>query len=131
MTPQNLHKNAVLQACFRLQAEIEMLLVAHPKAGARYGKSANVDLNLLGWFNPKAGAEIVTLEREYRDLPQSTCFPGRSPRQVLVSLRIEDIFEKALAEARIKLQYVLDSVITPVEFANPGCLHRQHATETM
>ena len=45
MTPQNLHKNAVLQACFRLQAEIEMLLVAHPKAGARYGKSANVDLN--------------------------------------------------------------------------------------
>jgi hypothetical protein len=130
MTPQNLHKKAVLLACFRLQAEIEMLLVAHP-TGVRYGKSANVDLNLLGWFNPKAGAEIVTLEREYRDLPQSTCFPGRSPRQVLVSLHIEDIFEKALAEARIKLQYVLDSAIIPVEFTNPGCLHRQHATEAM
>jgi len=124
MTPENLHKNAVLQACFRLQAEIEMLLRAHPEPGARYGKSPNVDLNLLGWYNPKAGAEIVALERQLKQWN-----PPHKERQI--QLRVEDIFETALAEARIELQYLLDGAFILARFANPGCLNRQHATVTL
>ena len=124
MTPENLHKLAVLRACFNLQAEIEALLQAHPEPGARYGKSANVDLNLLGWYNPKAGAEIVALERQLKQWN-----PSHKERQI--QLRIQDTFETALAEARIELQYLLDGALINARFAEPGCWNRQHATVTL